>query len=161
MNQLAANEVYYQKLEAAEQMEEYQVTREAQFEVYRDDTEDQFMDYRQDVEGQFEEYKVDVGGQIDQTMDEEVVLMEVYAEENLDVFNLYKAQMNDYSEELSYYERTRQKAISSAEAILGMLWDDYGRAFRGGSIARIFYISLITLVEFILLLVFMKRKDTI
>lgn len=161
VNQLAANEVYFQKQEAAEQMEIYQTTREAQFEVYREDTENQFNDYRQDVEGQFEEYKEDVGSQIDQTMDEEVILMEEYADENLDVFNLYKTQMEDYSDELSYYERTRQKAISSAEAILGMLWDDYGRAFRGGSIARMFYISLITLVEFILLLIFMKRKDTI
>jgi hypothetical protein len=160
-NQLAANEVYFQKQEAAEQMEEYQVTREAQFEVYREDTENQFNDYRQDVEGQFEEYKEDVGGQIDETIDEEVILMEEYADENLDVFNLYKDQMEEYSDELSYYERTRQKAISSAEAVLGMLWDDYGRAFRGGSIARMFYISLITLVEFILLLIFMKRKDTI
>jgi ABC transport system ATP-binding/permease protein len=161
MNQLAANEVYYQKQEAAEQMEEYQVTREAQFEVYREDTENQFNDYRQDVEGQFEGYKEDVGGQIDETIDEDVILMEEYADENLDVFNLYKDQMEEYSDELSYYERTRQKAISSAEAVLGMLWDDYGRAFRGGSIARMFYISLITLVEFILLLIFMKRKDTI
>jgi len=161
VNQLAANEVYFQKQEAAEQMEEYQVTREAQFEVYREDTENQFNDYRQGVEGQFEEYKEDVGDQIDQTIDEEVILMEEYAEENLDVFNLYKEQMEEYSDDLSYYERTRQKAISSAEAILGMLWDDYGRVFRGGSIARMFYISLITLVEFILLLIFMKRKDTI
>ena len=117
-------------------MEIYQTTREAQFEVYRDDTEDQFLGYRDDVEGQFEEYKEDLSGQIEQSIDEETVIMEEYADENLDIFNVYKDEMEEYSDELSYYERTRQEAISSAEAVLGILWDDYGTAFKGTSSIR-------------------------
>jgi len=126
---------------------------------YRDDTENQFLDYRDEVEDQFESYEEDVSGQIDETIDEETMIMEQYADENLDIFNLYKDQMEDYSDELSYYERTRQEAISSAEAVLGILWDDFGEAFRDKP--RMFYIMVITAVEFLLLLIFMKRKDTV
>ena len=155
------NEIAWQKYEAAQQMEDYQVTREAQFDVYRDDTEQQFMDYRDDVEGQFEEYKEDVGDQLEDYSSEEREIIELYAENNMDVFEVYKEDMEEYSDELSDYERTRQKAISSAEAVLGMLWDDYGRTFRGTATARMSYIGIITLVEFILLLIMMKRKDTV
>ena len=161
INNQIYNEVAWQEYEAKQQMEVYQTTREAQFEVYRDDTETQFLGYRDDVEGQFEEYKEDISGQISETIDEETVIMEQYAEDNLDIFNLFKDQMEDYSDELSYYERTRQEAISSAEAVLGILWDDFGGAFKGNSFNRMFYICIITAAEFVLLLIFMKRKDTI
>ncbi len=161
VNNQVYNEIAWQEYEAQQQMEIYQTTREAQFEVYRDDTEDQFMGYRDDVEGQFEEYKEDLSGQIEQSIDEETVIMEEYADENLDIFNVYKDQMEEYSDELSYYERTRQEAISSAEAVLGILWDDYGTAFKGTSSIRMVYIAIITAVEFLFLLIFMKRKDTI
>ena len=159
INNQMYNEIAWQEYEQQQQIEIYQSTREAQFEVYRDDTEEQFMDYRDDVEAQFEEYKEDVSGQLDETIEEETVIMEEYADENLDIFNLYKDQMADYSDELSYYERTRQEAISSAEAVLGILWDDFGEDFRDKP--RMLYIMIITGVEFILLLFFMKRKDTI
>jgi len=155
------NEIAWQKYEAAQQMEDYQVTREAQFDVYRDDTEQQFMDYRDDVEGQFEEYKEDVGDQLEQYSGEEREIIELYAEDNMDVFEVYKEDMEEYSDELTDYERTRQKAISSAEAVLGMLWDDYGRTFQGTATVRMLYIGIITVVEFILLLIMMKRKDTV
>ncbi|NSW53886.1 MAG: FHA domain-containing protein [Anaerolineae bacterium] len=154
-------EVAWQQYEVAQQMEVYQKTREAQFEVYRDDTEDQFMGYRDEVEGQFEEYKEDVSGQIERFADEERANIEDYAQDNMDVFQAYKEDMEVYSDDLSYYERTRQEAISSAEAILGILWDDFGRAFRGSGMGRMLYIALITFVEFIALLIMMKRKDTI
>ncbi|MBN2048647.1 MAG: FHA domain-containing protein [Anaerolineaceae bacterium] len=143
------------------QYEEYAATREAQFVTYKDDTFNQFEGYKEDVGGQFDVYKEDVGDQIEVIANEEREIMEVYADENYDIFNLYKDQMEVYSDDLSYYERTRQEAIASAEAILTMLWDDYGRAFRGNIFTRLFYIGLITSAQFIFLLIAMKRKDTI
>ncbi|MCD4753975.1 MAG: hypothetical protein K8R40_12970, partial [Anaerolineaceae bacterium] len=88
-------------------------------------------------------------------------IIEMYAEDNMDVFEVYKEDMEGYSDELTDYERKRQKAISSAEAILGILWDDYGRTFQGTTTVRMLYIGIITVVEFILLLFMMKRKDTV
>ncbi len=74
--------------------------------------------------------------------DEEREIIEMYADDNMDVFSVYKDDMEVYSEELSEYERGRQKAISSAEALLGILWDDYGRTFEGATVTRMLYIAL-------------------
>ena len=161
VNNQVYNEIAYQQYEVAQQAEVYQTTREAQFEVYRDDTEQQFTDYRENIEGQFEVYKEDIGDQLTVYSDEEREIIEMYADDNMDIFEVYKEDMEEYSDELSAYERKRQETISSAEAILGILWDDYGRTFQGETVTRMLYIGIITTVEFILLLIMMKRKDTI
>ena len=150
-----------QQEEAGRQMMEYQETRSAQFGDYRDNTENQFESYWEDVGDQMESYKENVGDQIDDFADEENANIEVYAEDNMDIFEGYQGEMEAYSEDLSYYERSRQEAISSAEAILSILWDDYGSAFQGGVIPRMLYIAAITFAQFLMMLVLMKRKDTI
>ncbi|NSW53885.1 MAG: FHA domain-containing protein [Anaerolineae bacterium] len=150
-----------QQEEAGRQMMEYQETRSAQFEDYRDDTEEQFQSYWENVGDQMEGYKVEINDQIDTFADEERDNVDAYAQENMDLFEGYQVEMETYSEDLSYYERSRQEAISSAEAIISILWDDYGSAFRGGVLPRMGYITAITVVQFIVLLVLMKRKDTV
>lgn len=146
---------------AADQMKEYEETRSAQFNDYRDDTEDQFEGYREEVGDQMEEYKVEINDQIDSFADEEHENIDAYSDENMEIFEGYEDTMVEYSDDLSYHERSRQEAISSAEAILSILWDDYGTAFRGGTALRMLYIGIITVVQFIILLFLMKRQDTV
>ena len=146
---------------AADQMTEYQETRSAQFTDYRGDTEDQFETYWETVGDQMEDYKVNINDQIDTFADEENDNIDTYGDENLDIFEGYEDQMVTYSEDLSYHERSRQEAISSAEAILSILWDDYGTAFRGSTSLRMIYIGIITAVQFIALLFIIKRQDTV
>ncbi|MEE4195232.1 MAG: FHA domain-containing protein [Anaerolineae bacterium] len=146
---------------AADQMAEYQETRSAQFDDYRGDTEDQFEAYQDDVGDQMEEYKEEIQDQIDTFAEEEHENIDTYSDENLEIFEAYEDTMVEYSDNLSYHERSRQEAISSAEAILSILWDDYGTAFRGSYSLRMLYIGIITVVQFIILLFLMKRQDTV
>ncbi len=146
---------------ASEQMAEYEETRSAQFIDYRGDTEDQFEAYQEDVGDQMEEYKKEINEQIEVFSDEEIDSADAYADENMAIFDDYETVMLDYSEELSDFERDRQEAISSAEAIISILWDDYGAAFRGGVGIRMLYIGILTIVQFLVLLLLMKRQDAV
>jgi ABC transport system ATP-binding/permease protein len=146
---------------AADQMVEYQETRSAQFVDYRDNTEQQFEEYWETVGDQMDIYKEDINDQITEFSDEERENIDQYADENMSIAEDYQIDMENYSEDLSYYERRRQEAISSAEAIITILWDDYGGAFQGGIIPRLGYIGLITLVQFILLIYLLKKQDTV
>ncbi|MCD4752932.1 MAG: hypothetical protein K8R40_07670 [Anaerolineaceae bacterium] len=53
------------------------------------------------------------------------------------------------------------KSIIGRSANVDYQLDDYGSAFRGGVIPRMLYIAAITLAQFLMMLILMKRKDTI
>jgi hypothetical protein len=53
------------------------------------------------------------------------------------------------------------EAIASAEAILGVIYDDYGRSFSGSLLLRWIGNLLIAFVYFVLILIFQKRKDAV
>ena len=59
------------------------------------------------------------------------------------------------------WEKNRQQAIGAAETIPGIIYDDYGITFQGFVELRWIYIGLICLGEFILILIFQKRKDVV
>lgn len=143
------------------QFEEYRLNREAQFEVYKDQTRQQIEEYKTQVEGQFTVYQQDVRTQVEDHIKLEEQNMEDYASTVKEQFNGYQVQMEDYGETLSDWERNRQEAIGAAETILGMVYDNYGRAFRGSVIGRWINIMIITFAEFLLILLLLKRKDAI
>jgi ABC transport system ATP-binding/permease protein len=145
-----SNKVERYRDDSIEQMDEYRATREAQFDPYWGE-----------IEAQVEDYKGKVEDQIAEHVDKEEAGLTQFSVDSYAVFDDYSVDMKDYGEVLSDWERKRQEAIASAEAILGILYDNYGRAFKGTVVGRWFYIGLICFAQFIFTLIAQKRKDTI
>lgn len=143
------------------QFEEYRQTREAQFGDYQNQTIGQMAEYKEQVEEQFDEYQEQVKDQIEQHIDLEVQSMEEYGHQVEGQFEEYRVEMEEYGEKLEDWERNRQEAIGAAETILGIVYDNYGRMFHGSVLSRWIYITLITLAQFVAILIFQKRKDAI
>lgn len=142
-------------------MKSYESTREAQMREYQATREAQFDPYRLDMENQVEGYRHGVETQIAEHVERQKEGLETYEDQSYQQFEDYADEMQTYGDTLSVWERNRQGAIASAEAILGVIYDDYGRAFKGTLTGRWIAITLITLGEFILILIFQKRKDVI
>ena len=122
-----------------EQGDEYQAVILGQFDEYRDDSQEQGLYYSDLLTSQGDNY-----AEMRQQQGEE-----------------YQAAMQQYGNQRSGYEEARQKAIMSAEAVLEMIYDNFGQAFRGTVLGRWFNLSLIMAVLMVLLVYFQKRKDII
>lgn len=149
--------------EAAQQVEwrmkAYEQTREGQMVEYQKTREAQFVDYQNGIEYQFYQYRTAVVTQVDEYVATTEAGLEEYQNDSYAHFENFANELDSYGNVLSTWERNRQEAIASAEAILGLVYEDYGRAFYGSVSGRWFNIGVITLVEFILTLIFQKRKD--
>jgi|GEM_PF-5981701 len=71
----------------------------------------------------------------------------------------YQQAMHNYGDERSKWQESREKAISSAEALLETTPDSYGRAFKGTVASR--WLALIAIMIGLTAPVtfFQKRKD--
>jgi hypothetical protein len=113
-------------------------------------TLDQFTEYRADSQ-----YQGDVYSQLrTQQGDEYAALRQIQGDE-------YKQAMQAYGDERANWQESREKAISSAEALLETTYDNYGRAFRGTVISRWFALTVIMAVLTVLVTYFQKRKDVV
>ena len=161
----AQDEAYWRankyQSDTEKQFDGYRQTREAQFSDYQNQTKGQLEEYKKGVEGQFDIYQQDVRVQVENHIDSEIASMETYKEDVKQQFTGYQKEMEDYGDTYSDWTRNRQEAIGAAETILGIVYDDYGRSFRGSVIARWIYILLICFAQFVLVLILQKRKDVI
>jgi hypothetical protein len=87
--------------------------------------------------------------------------MEVYAEESKQQFETYADEMEIYGDVLADWEKERGSAIGAAESLLTNIYDNYGRSFRNSVFYRWIILGIISFVEFILILIFIKRKDVV
>jgi ABC transport system ATP-binding/permease protein len=150
----AQREAYYQA-------NQYKLNTEKQFEDYRLTREAQFTDYSNVVSGQLDDYQGVVKKQVNTHVDLEVNNMKTYGNKVENQFQDYSNQMQSYGDTMSDWEKNRQQAVGSAETILGIVYDDYGRTFQGYVEVRWIYLGLICIGEFILILIFQKRKDVV
>jgi hypothetical protein len=75
-----------------------------------------------------------------------------------------QAQGQEFTGQIRAFGVTRadqEKAIGSAEAILGTIYDNFGRAFRGGLVERWLAMVAIILVLLALVLGLQKLKDVV
>ena len=147
--------------EAFYQGNQYKLNTEKQFEDYRLTREAQFTDYSNTVSHQIDNYQVVVKKQINTHIDLEVNNMKTYGNKVENQFQSYSNQMQSYGDTMTDWEKNRQQAIGAAETILGIVFDDYGRTFQGYVETRWAIIGLICFGEFILILIFQKRKDVV
>ena len=117
---------------------------------YQDSILDQFTDYRKASEKQGAAY----GDQRTKQGDDYAIIRQQQGDQ-------YETAMKKYADEKSVYQESRQKAISSAEAILETMYDNYGRAFKGTVPERWGILGTIIAVLMGLLVFFQKRKDVI
>jgi ABC-type multidrug transport system ATPase subunit/pSer/pThr/pTyr-binding forkhead associated (FHA) protein len=131
-------------------MQSYMDQSRDQGQVYQNMTLDQFTEYRADSQ-----YQGDVYSQLrTQQGDEYAALRQIQGDE-------YKQAMQAYGDERANWQESREKAISSAEALLETTYDNYGRAFRGTVISRWFALTVIMAVLTVLVTYFQKRKDVV
>ena len=131
-------------------MEGYMEERQIQGAEYQDTILDQFDEYRLDSQEQgliYSEIRTEQGDE--------------YAELREEQGDQYSAEMRAYGDERSDWQETREKAISSAEALLGSIYDNYNHALGGGLAKR--WLALIGINCFLIVAVlfFQKRKDVV
>lgn len=151
----------YARQQIEGRMKAYESTREAQMMEYQATREAQFIPVQEDMENSVEDYRYGVETQIAEHVEKQKEGLEEYQDQSYQQYEGFSVVVREYGDTLSVWERNRQTAIASAEAILGIIYDDYGRTFRGSLMSRWIYLLLITFAEFILILVFQKRKDAI
>ncbi|MBI4315978.1 MAG: FHA domain-containing protein [Chloroflexi bacterium] len=132
------------------QFRAYLATAQAQGNTYREATTAQFEEYRRAGKAQGDEYGDALQAQGDE-----------YATRRLAQFDDYAEAMRAYGDERAAWEASREKAIRSAEGLLGSLYDNYHRAFRGSLLSR--WGALIAIMSglLILVVVFQRRKDAV
>jgi len=131
-------------------MGEYMDQRQSQGQEYQNSILDQFTGYRLDsqVQGQgYSEMRTEQG-------DEYSTLRQAQGDE-------YSAAMRVYGDDRAQWQETREKAISSAEALLATVYDNYGQTLKGSIFARWVNMLLIMLVLLSMIFFFQKRKDVI
>jgi hypothetical protein len=121
-----------------------------QGEEYQNLVADQFEQYRLDSITQGEAYSELRTAQGDEYAD----LREAQGDE-------YSAAMQAYGDERAAWQESREKAISSAEALLGSLYDNFRQAFVGSVVGRWMIMLSIQFGLFFLIVLAQKRKDVV
>jgi hypothetical protein len=129
--------------------------------AYMDDQRAQGQEQQDAIMGQFEEYRHESQDQGQVYAD----LMDAQGDEYVDLRQTqgddYEEQMQDYGDERAEWVKNREKAINSAEMLLGGMYDDYGYVFRGTIIKRWVILCVIMVVYMLIMLIFQKRKDVV
>jgi len=128
------------------EMEAYLDDQRAQGQEQQDAIMDQFEDYRLDSQDQGQVYADLMDAQGDEYAD----LRQEQADE-------YTNAMQDYGDERADWVKNREKAINSAESLLGAMYDDYGYVFGGLIVTRWVVLGVYILI----MLIFQKRKDVV
>ncbi len=133
-----------------QEMGDYMDDQRAQGQEQQDAIMEQFEDYRLESQDQGQVY----ADLMDEQGDEYVDKRQEQADE-------YTDAMQDYGDERADWIKNREKAINSAESLLGTMRDDYGYVFDGLIIARWLKLGAIMLAYLIIMLIFQKRKDVV
>jgi len=131
-----------------------------------------FPGYMDRVLQQGEEFQALVADQFEQYRLESIVQGESYSKlrtvQGNEYADLRQAQDDEYSKAMQTYgderaawQESREKTISSAEGLLGSLYDNYQQAFVGSVVGRWVIILVIQFVLFLLIVLAQKRKDVV
>jgi hypothetical protein len=104
---------------------------------YFDLVRDQNQEYSDDRSDQFEEFRLAMKEQASD-----------FADESRKQFEDYGDEMEVYGNRKAEWEKERESAIASAESTLNIIYDDYGRAFRGEVTSRWFILITQGLIMF-------------
>ena len=86
---------------------------------------------------------------------------DVYADLRQAQGDEYAEAMGVYGDDRAIWQESRDKATSSAEALLGSIYDNYHQAFVGSVIGRWVILLVIQLGLLLAILVAQKRKDVV
>lgn len=128
----------------------YMNQRQAQGQAYQDEILQQFAQYRLDSQAQGAAYAEQRTSQGD-----------AYAALRQAQGDAYREAMRAYGDQRAQWQESREKAISSAEALLETAYDNYGRAFRGSAFQR--WVALLAIMAGLVILIvfFQRRKDVV
>jgi exonuclease VII large subunit len=143
------------------QQEAYYQSRLDQFDLYQDEIEKQQEVYVESRMEQFSQYQDDIQQQMSDFLETQRDQYSRYADDTQQQFREYADQNAAYGDALANWQKNRQKAISSAEKMLGSMHENYGRSFYGHITSR-WYVLLANMAGLLaLVLFFQKRKDVI
>ncbi len=128
----------------------YMDQRQAQGEQYQSQVLDQFEQYRLDSQAQGQEYSDQRTAQ----GDEYAILREQQGDE-------YADAMRAYGDDRAAWQESREKAISSAEGLLGNIYDNFTQVFSGEVYTRWLNMAWIMIGLFAFVLFFQSRKDVV
>jgi ABC-type multidrug transport system ATPase subunit/pSer/pThr/pTyr-binding forkhead associated (FHA) protein len=128
---------------------------------YMDQRQIQGAEYQDSILSQFDQYRVDSQIQGQGYSSLRTQQGDEYADLRQEQGDQYSADMRAYGDQRAAWQETREKAISSAEALLGTIYDNYNHALGGGLTNR--WLALIGINGFLLVAVlfFQKRKDVV
>ena len=132
-----------------------------QMDAYMDDQRAQGKEQQDAVMDQFEQYRLDSQDQGQVYADQMDVQGDEYVELRQDQADQYTDAMQDYGDERAEWQKNREKAINSAETLLGTIYDDSGYVFEGTIFSRWTALFIIMLVLMSIMLYFQKRKDVV
>ena len=130
-------------------------------EAYMDDSRNQGKEQQDAAMDQFEQYRLDSQDQGQVYADQMDAQGDEYADLRQEQADEYTDAMQDYGDERADWVKSREKAINSAESLLGAMYDDYGYVFEGSIFSRWSVLAIIMLVLMGIMLFFQKRKDVV
>lgn len=128
---------------------------------YMDQRQEQGNEYQDSILGQFDGYREDSKAQGAAYSEVRTAQGDEYAELREAQGDEYAADMTAYGDERAEWQESREKAINSAEAVLGSIYDNFQQAFRGTVIGRWMIMGVIMAALVVAVLVFQKRKDVV
>ncbi len=129
--------------------------------TYMDQRSAQGDEYQDQILGQFDEYRLDSQVQGSAYSDVRTIQGDEYAALREDQGDEYAEDMRIYGDVRADWQENREKAISSAEGVLGAIYDNYAFAMKGSLYNRWLALILINAVLLVVILVFQKRKDRV
>ena len=132
-----------------------------EMDTYMDQRQDQGNEYQDSILGQFDGYRDDSKEQGAAYSDVRTQQGDQYADFREQQGDEYATAMEKYGDERAEWQESRDKAINSAEAVLGSIYDNFSQAFRGTVVGRWSILGVIMAVLLVTVLVFQKRKDVV
>lgn len=132
------------------QMDSYLEDQRSQGQEQQDISMEQFENYRLESQDQGQVYADQMGVQSDE-----------YADIRQEQADEYTSAMQEYGDERADWVKNREKAINSAETLLGSTYDDYGYVFRGSIISRWLASGAIMIIYVFIMVIAQKRKDVV
>jgi hypothetical protein len=129
--------------------------------TYMDERQGQGDQYQDEILGQFDQYRVDSQDQGKAYSDERTMQGDEYATLRQQQGDEYSTAMRIYGDERAAWQEAREKAIGSAEALLGTIYDNYSQALKGSVYMRWGALLIINFVLLVAVLFFQKRKDVV
>jgi hypothetical protein len=128
---------------------------------YMDLQQEQGQAYQDRILEQFEGYRLESQDQGAVYSEARTAQGDEYAERRKAQGDEYADAMGVYGDDRAEWQEAREKAISSAEAVLGAIYDNYPQTFRGAVIGR-WIIMVVLAIGFLgVVFIFQKRKDVV